>query len=98
MADFRTVLERFRTDLTSRDAKIDEWKVSFIGVYFLLNAHLCCIVLNKKNLTKQKFKLVQWIVVLPRMGRIYVLCVAGHKTKTAKTLSCGFLFYHGLDG
>ena len=32
------------------------------------------------------------------MGRIYVLCVAGHKTKTVKTLSCGFLFYHGLDG
>ena len=32
------------------------------------------------------------------MGRIYVLCVAGHKTKTAKTLSCGFFFYHGLDG
>ena len=49
-------------------------------------------------MTKQKLNLVQWIVVLPRMGRIYVLCVAGHKTKTAKTLSCGFLFYHGLDG
>ena len=49
-------------------------------------------------MTKQQLNLVQWIVVLPRMGRIYVLCVAGHKTKTAKTLSCGFLFYHGLDG
>ena len=49
-------------------------------------------------MTKQKLNLVQWIVVLPRMGRIYVLCVAGHKTKTAKTLSCGFFFYHGLDG
>ena len=36
-----------------------------------------------KNMTKQKLNLVQWIVVLPRMGRIYVLCVAGHKTKTA---------------
>ena len=47
---------------------------------------------------KKKLNLVQWIVVLPRMGRIYVLCVAGHKTKTAKTLSCGFFFYHGLDG
>ena len=90
MADFRTVLERFRTDLTSRDAKIDDWKVSSIGVYLLLNAHICCIVLNEKNMTKQKLNLVQWIVVLPRMGRIYVLCVAGHKTKTAKTLSCGF--------
>ena len=52
----------------------------------------------KKNMTKQKLNLVQWIVVLPRMGRIYVLCVAGHKTKTAKNLSCGFFFYHGLDG
>ena len=49
MADFRTVLERFRTDLTSRDAKIDDWKVSSFGVYLLLNAHLCCIVLNKKT-------------------------------------------------
>ena len=49
-------------------------------------------------MTKQKLNLVQWIVVLPRMGRIYVLCVAGHKTKTAKTLSCGLFFYHGLDG
>ena len=49
-------------------------------------------------MTKQKLNLVQWIVVLPRMGRIYVLCVAGHNTKTAKTLSCGFYFYHGLDG
>ena len=47
---------------------------------------------------KKKLNLVQWIVVLPRMGRIYVLCVAGHKTKTAKTLSCGFFFYHGLNG
>ena len=49
-------------------------------------------------MTKQKLNLVQWIVVLPRMGGIYVLCVAGHKTKTAKTLSCGVYFYHGLDG
>ena len=32
------------------------------------------------------------------MGRIYVLCVAGHKTKTAKTLSCGLFFYRGLIG
>ena len=90
MADFRTVLERFRTDLTSRDAKIDDCKVSSIGVYLLLNAHLFCIVQNEKTLQNQKLNLVQWIVVLPRMGRIYVLCVAGHKTKTAKTLSCGF--------
>ena len=98
MADFRTVLERFRTDLTSRDAKIDDWKVSSIGVYLLQNAHLCCIAQNEKTLQNQKLKLVQWIVVLLRMGRIYVLCVAGHKTKTAKTLSCGWFFYHGLNG
>ena len=49
-------------------------------------------------MTKQKLNLVQWIVVLPRMGRIYVLCVAGHKTKTAKTCPVDFCFYHGLDG
>ena len=56
MADFRTVLERFRTDLISRDAKIDDWKVSSIGVYLLLNAHLCCIVQNEKKHDKTEIK------------------------------------------
>ena len=50
-AVFRTVLERFRTDLTTFDAKIDDWKASSFGVYFLLKAHYCCMLSIKK--TKQ---------------------------------------------
>ena len=45
-----------------------------------------------KKHDKTEINLVQWIVVLSRLGRIYVLCVAGHKTKTANNPVLWILF------
>ena len=84
-AVFRTVLERFRTDLTTFDAKIDDWKASSFGVYFLLKAHYCCMLSIEK--TKQNKETDPFnSFFLPRIGRISPVN-AGIRQKQQKTLA-----------